>query len=1211
MSNSAKNMQDIISCQSDIARKYGYTGGLKGNAFIIAEIIEPMFKYWEMCIESDEHVLKQLLDTGVLLEVMNFILQIDADEFYNKKASIECKWCQNKMCIVKRDLYNAIIMKYKCISLLCKYRVKDMPKKVCVIARETLKQNVKWITCEMKKCKCKRWIHLWTICRTLIYNTSILSEHDYEESTSLYSFLCASIFEFQKLEPNSEDVKNIVPLALHKLSVMHYNNNMYSEAMTASALYALLTYESNMKAFLIWTSIKKRVSEKYKQLTMLDCLKNDRCKIKSDISLSIDLSKYDLVKLCLYEAKSLLEGRISFTDGVSAVVDKIKNLKPSICQYAHVIQLLGHYLLIFEYDSSILKYHEQVISALKQNKLNSVAHLCLEANFNFFIFVEELHAMNKQTQLEMENTKFALCAPKIPELVEVKSPNIVPAYTMINVKKASSLVLNLQKCLKIWKQLFDYDINEIVKNWEPTLVLRILITAGEYSRLYRYEDCEAEAWTLAYKLATEIDDYCSIIYVTGRCISLRHINYDWIAIAKEYAVKHKDSEDKNVTAAIAMFWISLADLYFECRKCDDAKQLLTEARSLPGITFFDSTAVYLLILNVIICNSSLYNDNMQHEEYGSYIVNGLLTSRYLNQDLLVKKCKSQANYLFSYDVIFTTAVNLSMRVNSLLSFRGISPDLVQHLKSAQSLGAVLRVAELLKSLCYIDLSRSQLNDCEVKLQGLEHMLAIETFQSSMNVKTEKHTSSAFHLAVTPTKNVDDPVRDIPQLSASPVLGRQIFDLPTFTLHKNCDCYMCHNVSYQYLVFVTTYIRAQLYTLQNQVTIALDHFYGAFEIRQKLFKEEKSALFENWPDDEMSVKRFSWQTRFYIIDYVYLLIDFNYFLKTNVIPRQHDALDIANLAIDLGHKYKLEGHPVYISARELLMDNDFQPLESSGCSKFIVPQPYNIDVSSYAEVLTNSNVCVTPSVQNRAKKPLSIRRKKTPRALKITKINMIWSDDEDDDSLSPPLITRSTRKFKLQDTKLTRKNLEKDLSDDVNPTKDSALKKTKSKHDLNENEDGTQRKLMKDIMSEISPLVPDISQKLMVLLDKSDEPATMENIDKLIEKVENLKINSTTTSRRKTFNDKTKLTAVDYNKNVNRAIELLKNLEINKKTDENIHLFTPTKVDKQIQDQKTPQHEKKFFKLGLLKQHLENEKLNKMLNTRTTRSSIRKTKEKGL
>lgn len=39
----------------------------------------------------------------------------------------------------------------------------------------------------------------------------------------------------------------------------------------------------------------------------------------------------------------------------------------------------------------------------------------------------------------------------------------------------------------------------------------MLITAGEYARLYRYEDCEADVWTLAYKLALEMNDH-RIIY---------------------------------------------------------------------------------------------------------------------------------------------------------------------------------------------------------------------------------------------------------------------------------------------------------------------------------------------------------------------------------------------------------------------------------------------------------------------------------------------------------------------------------------------------------------------------------------------------------------------------------------------------------------------------------------------------------------------------
>lgn len=283
-------------------------------------------------------------------------------------------------------------------------------------------------------------------------------------------------------------------------------------------------------------------------------------------------------------------------------------------------------------------------------------------------------------------------------------------------------------------------------------------------------------------------------------------------------------------------------------------------------------------------------------------------------------------FLFSYDVLFNATINLSMKINSLLSSRGISPDLVRRLKSAQSLGAVMRTAELLKTLCYIDLSRLQLNDCEVKLQGLEHILDMETFQLSMNCKPVQTLSTDL---ATPTRFVD-PVRDLQRQNSSPVLTKQIFDLPKFALHVDCDCYKCGNMSYQYLVFATTYIRAQLCILQNQNSTALGYFHGAFKIRQKLFGEKDSVLPENWPLDEIGVKRFSWQVRFYIADYVQLLIDFCYFLKTNV-SEQQNALEIINLAINVCHKYKLEDHPVYVLAKELALDNAFQSvLDSSSC-----------------------------------------------------------------------------------------------------------------------------------------------------------------------------------------------------------------------------------------------------------------------------------------
>lgn len=461
-SNSAKNIQNIIYCNLNIAQKYGYAG-LKWNALSIAEITEPMFIYWEKCVEADKLMLEHLLDTGILLELMNVFIHINTDEFYVKQVSIKCKWCPGKLCTVKRDLFNAIAMTFRCVNLVCRFPVKTLPAELCAVTRKILEQNIESIIHEIKECECNRWIQLWNTCRNSIYNIGILSEHIYEEGVHLFSFLCTSIFQFEGIESNSKsnlenskNVENIVSFALHRLSVVRYNNNMYREAMTVCALNALLTCnQSNTKAFHTWTKIKENVPEKvnYANLTMLECLTNDKDKIKSELGFSIDTSKYDFTELCLCEIKNLLKEQITFTNGVAAVLEELKK-RQSSNQYAHTVQLLGYYFLGFKYDSSILKYHEQAICDLKQDNSNSVAVLCLEANLSFFMFVEELHIMNKQTHMEMENTKFALCAPKLRELTKIESPNIVPSYTMINVKKDTNLMLCLQKCLKKWKQLF-------------------------------------------------------------------------------------------------------------------------------------------------------------------------------------------------------------------------------------------------------------------------------------------------------------------------------------------------------------------------------------------------------------------------------------------------------------------------------------------------------------------------------------------------------------------------------------------------------------------------------------------------------------------------------------------------------------------------------------------------------------------------------------
>lgn len=105
------------------------------------------------------------------------------------------------------------------------------------------------------------------------------------------------------------------------------------------------------------------------------------------------------------------------------------------------------------------------------------------------------------------------------------------------------------------------------------------------------------------------------------------------------------------------------------------------------------------------------------------------------------------------------------------------------------------------------------------------------------------------------------------------------------------------------------------------------------------------------------------------------------------------------------------------------------------TEFMVPQPYEIDISdiSHTKISIDPSVCVTPSAQNRPKKPVSVRRTKNPVISKLTEVNMNWrddwSDDEDDDSSSLPA-TSSNRKFKSCINLVKKKILEEDLADEV-------------------------------------------------------------------------------------------------------------------------------------------------------------------------------------
>jgi hypothetical protein len=120
--------------------------------------------------------------------------------------------------------------------------------------------------------------------------------------------------------------------------------------------------------------------------------------------------------------------------------------------------------------------------------------------------------------------------------------------------------------------------------------LETIIICGEYCRLYKFVNNEQKSWNLAYKLSTALQDFTTCVYgkfyfdvffninlskdflkysyfsVTSRSISLRYINDEWISHAEKQVENIKGSNKTAEIDVVAIFWLSLADFYFDCKK---------------------------------------------------------------------------------------------------------------------------------------------------------------------------------------------------------------------------------------------------------------------------------------------------------------------------------------------------------------------------------------------------------------------------------------------------------------------------------------------------------------------------------------------------------------------------------------------------------------------------------------------------------------------
>lgn len=142
----------------------------------------------------------------------------------------------------------------------------------------------------------------------------------------------------------------------------------------------------------------------------------------------------------------------------------------------------------------------------------------------------------------------------------------------------------------------------------------------------------------------------------------------------------------------------------------------------------------------------------------------------------------------------------------------------------------------------------------------------------------------------------------------------MFLAPDFMSHTTfCNCFFCSNISYQYLTFSCSHIRAQLYSLLNYTLEAKVHFQGAMNIKSKVDEMDS--------DKARQCKNYQWKrNQNFTVDGLLCLLDYTVYLIDFYPKQEEDALALIEEIMDAAVKNDLSKHYVYNQATELYLQH---------------------------------------------------------------------------------------------------------------------------------------------------------------------------------------------------------------------------------------------------------------------------------------------------
>ncbi|KAJ4441506.1 hypothetical protein ANN_11362 [Periplaneta americana] len=799
---------------------------------------------------------------------------------------IKCTFPSGKECGVKNDMISSINLIGIVISLATSSvvnKTEGFPKLMseALVTLENIIAQLKTLKAE----NCPAWRNMWKVYAIKAYNLGIHCNNAglLHEAKEFFSQFCWTCIQLEEQPTSPETGKGLLGFGMQYLVQLYRDLKKYRRALSVIAV-ALKTLPDLKDKFLHqWVKIKNlALSEKHKNvqnLTVYDILQEDKAKIEIRAP-NINLEEVNCPQLMLWELEAHSQqshGR-EYPQGEVLPIGNmkinsmselrrlagVKNMGDAECPTLLDIEIcseqddprqrpnFGVKCKIFELDAC------QGIG--KHGSEKESMRLFYIGSLYFWFFLCQVRVMRSKQEEEILQSNL------IPTKIEAEQEdnpdplqtcNVIPAYANLSLENESQLLETLNKAVGAWilSLVNGLDADEGVKS-----LPNIEVAAYMYE-LYGYDTLKLRTWCLYYKYAEVLDSKEAML------LALCHLlewctcgasECKWLEKAQELIITLQLEDNKEYNSQLLFHKYLLA----RCRHCYRNEQFsgieehlkrLIEYTKQEKLEHFSQSVLHVRVrLLIVQCMLLPRPHTITLPDRKSALNEASLT--YSNALYLLKQIKmTPAENTEVLSLLLEISQWLG-RLNLYLFWpREARCFMKGDLILSQKLGLTTRTAQFLNLLAHVDIMCCNVDDCQVKLQGIQFLLQLECryqqYDAARKVQEsaiDKELSSRLKQLTLDAMKLnqfrDSSIRNRNSPCGSPNLRKMKFVLPEFINHESdCKCGMCNIPALQTLVLDFTYIQAQLYRNQSELERALEFFEGGIQLYQQLLDLQKNII----------------------------------------------------------------------------------------------------------------------------------------------------------------------------------------------------------------------------------------------------------------------------------------------------------------------------------------------------------------------------------